>query len=51
MQPSDIATADEEWLINLCHEAEKKGGMIGGEKYGDKVIKISDHIAVKYGGV
>jgi hypothetical protein len=51
MQPSDIATADEAWLIDLCHKAEKEGGMIGGEKYGNKVIKISDHITVKYGGV
>lgn len=51
MQPSDIATADEEWLIDLCHKAENEGGMIRGEKYGDKFIKISDTIAVKYGGV
>ena len=29
----------------------KRGGMIGGEKDGDTVIKISDHIAVKYDGV
>ncbi|KAJ6106666.1 hypothetical protein N7512_010183 [Penicillium capsulatum] len=51
MQPSDIATADDEWLIDLCHKAEIEGGMIGGEKYGHKVIKISDYIVVKYGGV
>lgn len=25
--------------------------MIGGHKYGDKVIRISDHVVVKYGGV
>jgi aminoglycoside phosphotransferase (APT) family kinase protein len=51
MQPCDIATADEEWLIDLCHQAENEGGMIGGEKYGHKIIKINDRIAVKYGGV
>ncbi|KAJ5707376.1 ABC transporter integral membrane type 1 [Penicillium malachiteum] len=48
--PSDIATADEEWLIDLCHKAEKDGGMIGGNRYGNKVIKISDRVVVKYGG-
>ena len=51
MTPSDIATASEEWLIDLCHKAEREGGMIGGHKYGDKVIKISDDIAAKYGSV
>ncbi|KAJ5621362.1 hypothetical protein N7528_006145 [Penicillium herquei] len=51
LAPSDIATADEEWLIDLCHKAEKDGGMIGGNRYGNKVIKISDRVVVKYGGV
>lgn len=51
MQPSDIATADEEWLIDLCHQAKEERGMIGGGLHGNKVVKISDQIAVKYGGV
>lgn len=46
----DIATADEAWLIDLCHQAEKEGGKIGGPpRGGDPVIKVSDDIAVKYG--
>ncbi|KAJ6014887.1 hypothetical protein N7540_009478 [Penicillium herquei] len=49
--PSDITIADEEWLIDLCHKAEKDGGMIGGNRYGNKTIKISDRVVVKYGGV
>ncbi|XHG00228.1 hypothetical protein AWENTII_003695 [Aspergillus wentii] len=35
----DIATADEEWLIDLCH---KKG------LEGNRVIQLSNQIAVKY---
>lgn len=45
----DIATVNEEWLIDLCHKAEKENGISGGLKEGDRVIKISDDIAVKYG--
>lgn len=45
----DIATFNEEWLIDLCHKAEKERGVIGGLMEGDRVIKVSDHIAVKYG--
>ncbi|KAJ5919076.1 hypothetical protein N7466_010019 [Penicillium verhagenii] len=51
MQPSEIASADEDWLIDLCHGCQNEGGMIGGEKHGYKVIKISDQVVVKYGYV
>lgn len=45
----DVATLDEEWLIDLCHTAERENGVIGGLLEGDRIIKVSDHIAVKYG--
>ena len=45
----DIATANEEWLIDLCHKTEKERGIIGGPMRGDRVIRLSDDIAVKYG--
>ena len=45
----DIATVNEEWLIDLCHKIEKERGVIGGLMEGDRVIKVSDRIAVKYG--
>lgn len=45
----DIATASDKWLIDLCHQAEKEGNNIGGEEYGDRIIKVSQQIAVKYG--
>ncbi|OQE16353.1 hypothetical protein PENFLA_c028G01463 [Penicillium flavigenum] len=45
----DIATASEEWLIDLCHKANKEGGHIGGPRGGDQAVKISDHIAAKFG--
>ncbi|KAJ5715782.1 uncharacterized protein N7483_012963 [Penicillium malachiteum] len=51
MQHSDIITADEDWLIDLCHRSKEEGGMIGGNKHGDKVIKISEQVVVKYGYV
>jgi len=44
----DITTASDKWLIDLC-QAEKEEGMIRGEVYGDRVIKISQQIAVKCG--
>lgn len=43
----DIATANEEWLIDLCHKTEKERGVIG--ECGDRVVKLFDDIAVKYG--
>lgn len=45
----DIATASDKWLVDLCHQAEKKGAKIGGQEYGDRVIKVSEQVAVKYG--
>ncbi|KAJ6032627.1 hypothetical protein N7540_003359 [Penicillium herquei] len=30
MQPSDLLTADEDWLIDLCHRSKEDSGMIGG---------------------
>ncbi|KAJ5722127.1 ABC transporter integral membrane type 1 [Penicillium malachiteum] len=51
MQPSDIAAANEDWVIYLCHRSKEEGGMIGRNKYGDKVIKIPEQIVVKYGYV
>lgn len=43
----DIAKANEEWLIDLCHETEKERAVIG--VLGDRVTKLSSDIAVKYG--
>lgn len=45
----DIATASEECLIELCHKTKKERGIIGGPSGGDRVIRLSDDIAVKYG--
>lgn len=45
----DIAAASEEWLIDLCHKANKEGGHIGGPMGGDQAVKLSDHIAAKFG--
>jgi aminoglycoside phosphotransferase (APT) family kinase protein len=45
----DVRTASQKWLINLCQSVEKKEGMIGGLVEGNRVIKISEKIAVKYG--
>ncbi|KAJ5933153.1 hypothetical protein N7516_007642 [Penicillium verrucosum] len=45
----DIETASEEWLIDLCHRANKEGGHIGGPMGGDQAVKLSDHIAAKFG--
>lgn len=45
----DITTASEEWLIDLCHRANEEGGHIGGPMGGDQVVKLSDHIAAKFG--
>ncbi|PLB38407.1 uncharacterized protein BDW47DRAFT_125548 [Aspergillus candidus] len=45
----DIATVNEERLIDLCHKAEKEIGATRGLTEGDQVIQLSDHIAVKYG--
>lgn len=38
-----------ESLISLCERTEEEPGLIGGLKEGDRVIKLSDEIAVKYG--
>ena len=37
----DILTANERWLIGVCHNTEKERGMIGG--LGDRVIKLFDY--------
>jgi thiamine kinase-like enzyme len=47
--PWDIQTASEEWLLELCDKVEEENGRIGGHQYGDRVVKLSDEIAVKYG--
>ncbi|KAJ5096177.1 hypothetical protein NUU61_005533 [Penicillium alfredii] len=44
-----IASASNNYLIDLCHQAENNGGRIGGEEYGDRVVQVSPQIAVKYG--
>ncbi|KAJ5100295.1 hypothetical protein N7456_006347 [Penicillium angulare] len=49
MQLFDIDAIDDEALVELCHQAEKKGGMIEGHLHGNRIIKISDQVAVKYG--
>ena len=45
----DIHTASEEWLIEFCQRAEKDNGIIGGNKEGDRVVKLSHDIAAKFG--
>ena len=47
--PWDIQTASEEWLLELCDKVEEENGRTGGHQYGDRVAKLSDEIAVKYG--
>ncbi|PMD63973.1 uncharacterized protein K444DRAFT_650930 [Hyaloscypha bicolor E] len=37
------------WLLELCDKVEEENGRIGGHQYGDRVVKLSDEIAVKYG--
>lgn len=49
MPGSDIHTASEEWLVQLCHRTETERGLIGGRRDGGRVVKLSDSIAVKYG--
>jgi hypothetical protein len=44
-----IHTASEEWLVELCHQAEKENGLLGGYQEGDRVVKLSEDIAVKFG--
>jgi len=45
----DVHTASEEFLIEFCQQAEKENGLIGGYKGGDRVVKLSNDIAVKFG--
>ncbi|KAJ5729128.1 uncharacterized protein N7483_003636 [Penicillium malachiteum] len=45
----DIATVSEEFLVDLCHRTEKEVGRIDREEYRPRVVRISEHIAVKYG--
>lgn len=45
----DIQTATEGWLISFVQPVEKGGGMIGGLREGNRVIRLSHSIAVKYG--
>ncbi|KZF21965.1 hypothetical protein L228DRAFT_261210 [Xylona heveae TC161] len=47
----DVATADSEWLVNLVHEAERNGAIVGGQEGRTQVVKISEHVMVKYGGL
>lgn len=37
------------WLIEFCQQVEKENGLLGGYKAGDRVVKLSDDIVVKYG--
>ena len=45
----DIHRAGEEWLIELCGRAEKENSRVSRYHHGDRVVKLSDKIAVKYG--
>jgi aminoglycoside phosphotransferase len=45
----DIHTASEEWLVEFCEGAEKENRQIWGHKDGDRVVKLSHDIAVKFG--
>ncbi|KAI9748178.1 MAG: hypothetical protein M4579_007290 [Chaenotheca gracillima] len=45
----DVLTASEEWLVDFVHRTEAEHGMVGGLREGNRVIKLSDTIAVKYG--
>jgi hypothetical protein len=47
--PWDIQTVSEERLLELCDKVEEENGRIGGQQYGDRVVELSDEIAVKYG--
>lgn len=48
----DITTADEAWLIELCHKSADEGRQIGGQEHGGpKVVRISDRIVAKYGNI
>ncbi|KAK2764356.1 hypothetical protein FQN54_009050 [Arachnomyces sp. PD_36] len=44
-----IRTASEEYLISLCERTYKENGSIGGLEEGNRVVKLSDEIAVKFG--
>lgn len=37
------------WLIWLCEQAKAQNADIGGIDYGNRVVRISDKVAVKYG--
>jgi hypothetical protein len=45
----DIQSSSEEWLVQSCGWAEKDNDRISTHNYADRVIKLSDNIAVKYG--
>jgi aminoglycoside phosphotransferase (APT) family kinase protein len=45
----DIHTASEEWLVQLCERTGQENGRISDHKQGDRVVKLSDEIAVKFG--
>ena len=45
----DLHTASEDWLIEVCQRREADSGLIGGHKGGDRVVKLSHDIAVKFG--
>ncbi|KFY61772.1 hypothetical protein V496_04898 [Pseudogymnoascus sp. VKM F-4515 (FW-2607)] len=45
----DVSTTSQESLISICQSVEEERGLIGGLKDGDRVIKLSDEITVKYG--
>jgi hypothetical protein len=47
--PWDIHTASEDVLVDLCDKAEKENGRLSNYQHGDRVIKLSDTIAFKYG--
>jgi aminoglycoside phosphotransferase (APT) family kinase protein len=42
-------TASEDWLVKYCKQKGKNNGVVGASWGGNRVIKLSDDIAVKYG--
>jgi len=44
-----IHTASEDWLVEYCKQKEKDNGVVGASWGSNRVIKLSDDIAVKYG--
>lgn len=45
----DVHTSSEEFLVDICEQAQKENGLIGNHKQGAPVVKLSGDIAVKFG--